>query len=97
MSDYKQLEEKIKELQQEVERLKEEEKENKLPDYFKIEKVLEFLEDTSKVWLIDECFTWVSTPQGDDYWCRLSEELRPLTDKDIIQLQKWVILYYQQQ
>jgi len=97
MNKYQQLEEKIQELQEELERLKKEEQENKLPDRFKIESVLEFLEDTSKVYLIDDCFTWDTTPQGSEYWCKLYDEERTMTDRDIIQLQKWCILYYQQE
>jgi len=35
-------------------------------------------------------------PQGDDYWRKIYEGLEPLTEDDILHLQKWVALSYQQ-
>ena len=97
MKKYQELEQKIQELQKEVDRLKKEEQENTLPDGFEVEKVLEFLKDASKIHLIDKCFSWKHPFQCDVNWFNIYVGNKPLTDKDIIQLQKWVILYYQQQ
>jgi hypothetical protein len=41
-------------------------------------------------------FLWYQTPQGNDYWCKIYEGLEPLTEGDILHLQKWVALSYQQ-
>jgi hypothetical protein len=97
MKKYQELEQKIQELQQEVDRLKKEEQENQLPDGFKIKQTLTLLQDTSKLDLLLQSFTWNDTPQGHLYWSAIFNHIRKLSDKDIIQLQKWVILYYQQQ
>lgn len=98
MKKYQELEQKIQELQQEVNHLKEEEKENKIPDLFNLEPTLEVLKNPKKNYdRLILSFEWVLTPQGHTHWANLCSGNKPLTDKDIIQLQKWVILYYQQQ
>jgi hypothetical protein len=47
--------------------------------------------------LIADGFNWESTPQGADYWENLFGGGRKLSDKDIIQLQKWCIMYLQEE
>ena len=102
MKKYQELEQKIKELQAEVDRLKAQEKENKLPENFGRDVILKFLSDPNTNGLY--CgFSWKSTPQGIHYWHKISDSLCILKssykvpDEAIIQLQKWVILSYQQQ
>ena len=98
MKKYQELEQKIEELQQEVERLKKEEQENQLPDMFNIEPTLKVLKNPRKNYgRLMSSFEWVLTPQGHTHWGNLCSGNKPLTDQDIIQLQKWVILYYQQE
>lgn len=41
-------------------------------------------------------FLWSETPQGNDYWWKIYEGLEPLTKDDILYLEKWVALSYQQ-
>lgn len=113
MSTYQQLEEKIKELQEEhqkkvnelqaeVDRLKEQEKEDKLPENFERNYILKFLTNLDCSDL--RCgFTWRDTPQGYDYWNKiyyslsLNKSQYKVPDGAIIQLQRWVILSYQQE
>jgi hypothetical protein len=101
MKKYQDLENKVKELQAEIERLKqEEEKEDKLPDSFNRDYALKFLKTYSHCDL-HGAFTWSDTPQGDAYWRNIIyNSLRDnpkyvVPDKAIIQIQKWVILSYQ--
>lgn len=92
---YQQLENQIEELQKEVKRLKEEEAGNKLPQNFKIEDVKKVI-DTGDVDYLDDAFSWDDTKQGYNYWGDIWNDLEPLRKKDIIQLQKWVIIYLEQ-
>jgi hypothetical protein len=91
---YQQLESQIEELQKEVKRLKEEEAGNKLPQNFKIEDVKKILDDGDTNYL-DDAFDWADTKQGYTYWSDIFD-IEPLRKKDIIQLQKWVIMYLEQ-
>ena len=95
MKKYEQLESQIQELQKEVERLKQEETENKLPDAFNIAKAKKVIDDGDTNFL-DDAFLWRDTPQGYKYWYNIANVKEPLTDKVIIQLQKWVIIYLEQ-
>jgi hypothetical protein len=98
MKKYEELEIQIKELQEEVNRLKREEKENKLPDCFNRKSVLSILNDPERnVYLLESAFEWKDTPQGDSYWIEIYDGNEYLTSGDIIQLQQWVILSYQQE
>jgi len=92
---YQQLEHQIEELQKEVKRLKEEEAGNKLPQRFEIEDVKKVI-DTGDVDFLDDAFDWNDTKQGYTYWYNVNYEIQPLRKKDIIQLQKWVIMYLEQ-
>jgi hypothetical protein len=92
---YQQLESQIEELQKEVERLKQEEASNKLPRGFKIDVVKKILDDGDTNYL-DDAFEWADTKQGFTYWNDIYSDLGILRKKDIIQLQKWVIMYLEQ-
>ena len=92
---YQQLENQIEELQKEVKRLKKEEAGNKLPKNFAIDVVKKVI-DTGDVDYLDDAFDWVDTKQGYDHWGDIYNDLEPLRKKDIIQLQKWVIMYLEQ-
>jgi molecular chaperone GrpE (heat shock protein) len=100
MKKYQELENKVKEIQAEIDRLKkEEEKENELPRDFKLNHALRFLKSFSTNNL-ESAFEWFHTPQGHDYWFDIYKNLNiddehVVPDKAIIQIQKWVILYYQ--
>jgi hypothetical protein len=101
MSTYQQLEQKIQELQAEVDRLKAQEKKDKLPENFDRQDVFDFLNDPEH-YSLESAFDWDNTPQGCAYWndieCDSGEkENYKVPDEAIIQLQKWVILSYQQQ
>ena len=105
---YQELEQQIKTLQEEhqkqvqklqaqVERLKKEEQDSKLPECFNREPVISYLNKQNYTNL-NCAFIWSSTPQGHDYWCSISRlEPHKVPDEAIIQLQKWVIQSYQQQ
>jgi hypothetical protein len=100
-TDYHQLEEKIQELQAEVDRMKAQEKKSKLPGSFDREEVLKFLSDPYNCGL-DCAFDWFDTPQGDDYWNRIGDdagddENYKIPKKAKIQLLEWVVESYQQQ
>ena len=92
---YQQLENQIQELQKEVKRLKEEEVNNKLPNIFEIALVKKIL-DTGDTGYLDDAFDWEDTKQGYTYWGEIFDDVEPLRKKDIIQLQKWVIMYLEQ-
>lgn len=98
MKKYEQLENQIKELQAEVERLKREEK---LPTSFSRSHALEFLNNpTSKN--LDLAFVWSETPQGEDYWLEIESALSrnpsyKVPQEAINQIQSWVIESYKQQ
>lgn len=112
-TNYQQLEQKIQELQDEhkrkvnelqaeVDRLKAQEEKDKLPEHFKRNYILNFLTHPNSPDL-DDGFDWVSTPQGHDYWEEINTPLYynrssyKVPDEAIIQLQKWVIMSYQQE
>ena len=94
---YQELENQVKELQKEIDRLKKEEQESKLPRNFNREKVINFLNKPSYIDLFC-AFSWESTPQGHGYWHSI-DKLGPhkVPEQAIIQLQKWVIQSYQEQ
>lgn len=92
---YQQLENQIEELQKEVKRLKEEEVNNKLPTNFAIDVVKKILDDGAVDYL-DDAFSWDDTKHGYYYWENIHNDVEPLRKKDIIQLQKWVIIYLEQ-
>ena len=99
MKKYEQLEQQIKDIQNEVDRLKkeeEEDKKNKLPMGFKRKAVLHCIKTRHRTYL---SFDWCSTPQGFDYWNNIYHESRltPFSNEAIMQLQEWVILSYQQE
>jgi hypothetical protein len=98
MKKYEQLENRISELQKEVERLKKEEEEeekDKLPESFDRKPTIKVLDgDLSS---LNSAFIWSSTLQGEQYWSIIAKGYEVLTYADIIQLQKWVILSYQQE
>jgi len=95
MKKYEQLESKIQELQKEVERLKqEEETDNKLPRGFVFDAVKKVI--AGDINDLGGAFNWHKTPQGYGYWYNIFCKNKPLTDKAIIQLQKWVIIYLEQ-
>jgi hypothetical protein len=98
MKKYQDLENKVKELQAEIERLKQEEKEDKLPEGFDRDYALKFLKNYS-CYDLERAFYWSYTPQGDDYWRNIHHPLENnpkygVPDEVIIQIQKWVILSF---
>lgn len=101
MKKYEQLEAQIVKLQEEVERLKKQEKEeeqkDKLPYHFSRETCLSFLKNTKLLGLLCGAFNWQSTPQGTTHWGDIFYNGKPLTDADIIQIQKWVIMSFEQE
>jgi len=92
---YQQLENQIQELQAEVKRLKQEETNNKLPRNFAIDVVKKILDDGDTNYL-DDAFEWAYTEQGYTYWNDIHDGNELFRKKDIIQLQKWVIIYLEQ-
>lgn len=76
---YKHLEDKVKELQAEIDRLKKEEKYQNLPLEFDRNAVLSFLEMYKNGGVtgaelsvkIHSSFIWQSTPQGGEYWSNI--------------------------
>ena len=92
---YQQLENQIEQLQKEVKRLKEEEVNNKLPKNFAIDVVKKILDDGDTDYF-DDAFDWEDTKQGYTYWEDIYNDLQSFRKKDIIQLQKWVIMYLEQ-
>lgn len=86
---------KIKELQNEVDRLKKEEEKNKLPKGFDRKRALHCIKTQYRH---DLAFLdWRSTPQGLDYWADIYHNRAPFTNAAIMQLQEWVIMSYQQE
>jgi hypothetical protein len=100
MKKYQDLENKVKELQEEIERLKkEEEQEDKLPEGFDRNYALKFLKNYSRFDL-QLAFVWLETPPSRDYWnalyiCLKDNPRYIVPDEVIIQIQKWVILSFQ--
>jgi hypothetical protein len=43
---------------------------------------------------LDLAFLWDDTPQGAKYWAERCNDRVPMSDKDILQIQKWIINYY---
>ena len=94
---YQELENQVKELQKEIDRLKKEEQESKLPEDFNRKRVISFLNNPNYTDLYLS-FDWGSTPQGWGYWKSISQlEPHKVPEQAIIQLQKWVIQSYQEQ
>jgi hypothetical protein len=105
MKKYQKLEQQVEDLQKEIERLKEEEKENTLPKDFILDRALSFLDCPNFLDLVT-MFTWHSSPQGQVYWEDLYTEMNnyqsesgdnpdyKVPDEAIIQIQKWVIEFY---
>lgn len=99
MKKYEQLEQKVRDLQKEIDRLKkEEEQQNKLPVDFNLDSALSFLGEPN-YWDLDDMFVWSSTIQGASYWSNIHNNLGELSDykvpdEAIIQIQKWVIEFY---
>lgn len=99
MKKYKQLEQKVQELQKEIDRLKREEKQqNKLPNEFNLDSALSFLDEPNYDDL-EDMHLWSDTPQGAAYWDNIYTNLKEfpeykVPDEVIIQIQKWVIQFY---
>jgi hypothetical protein len=92
---------KLADLQKEVERLKDEEKsemakdmketkETNFPTSLDREVIIEVL--NGDLLSLIYAFAWFETPQGEGYWRKIYEGLEPLTEDDILYLQKLVIL-----
>ncbi len=101
MKKYQELENKIAELQKEVDRLKEEEKQHKLPKDFDRDACIKFLEEFI-YWDLNQSFYWRDTPQGVDYWHKIYVNLYESDSYEvpqdaIIYIQGLVIKSYQQQ
>lgn len=94
MKKYQELENRIAELQKEVDRLKKEEKENELPENFNREYTLKLLNGEVNYSNVNLAFIWKNTPQGHEYWHKLAFGEGEMSDQDIIQLQYWVIRSY---
>ena len=91
MKNYQEIEQKIVELQQEIERLKKHE-DHHIPDDFSIDDALKSLDDKTR---LAASFEWNDTPQGNRYWGERCYHNTELSNKDIIQIQKWAILELQ--
>lgn len=98
---------KIKQLKQEIQKLQDqlkelEEKHNQLPLSFSIESVLSILkliengDEKEAAELLMNAFEWDSTTQGRDYWELIYDQRNEFVMDDIVQLQKWAILYLTQ-
>lgn len=98
MTKYKELENKIKELQEEIDRLKKEEQ-KPLPEGFNRQKVLNILNGKEPIKSLYSAFEFNTTEQGYKYWSNIAECRYQdwLEYHDIIQLQEWVILSYQKE
>jgi hypothetical protein len=102
MKKYQELEDKIAQLQQEVDRLKEEEKQNKLPKEFNRDACIRFVQTFSSPDLKNS-FSWKDTPQGYVYWVEIHSNIHYTPDsykvpKDaIIYIQGLIIKSYQQE
>ena len=101
MKKYEKLEQQVKEIQKEIDRLKKEEKEVKLPNRFKRNYAISFLENPNHADLCN-MFDWESSPEGINYWDALSDKILDnsqyeVPQEDIIQIQGWVIESYKQE
>lgn len=92
MNKIAQLKKQIQELQAELEKL---ENEHKVPEGFDAERAYKFLNGNKDDGL-DAIFWGKNTQEGEDYWMDISVEDKDPTDKDIIQLQKWIIESYKE-
>lgn len=98
MKKYEQLEQKVKNLLKEIDRLKKEEQQNKLPNDFNLDSALSFLDEPNYDDL-HRMFLWWDSVQGASYWSNIYNNLKKLPDykapdEAIIQIQKWVIEFY---
>jgi hypothetical protein len=95
-TDFSKLEELLREVNAEVERLKRvNDPDSFIPLHFRRETAKEFLKNPSLT-LLDKAFKWASTPQGEFYWEEISEGLEDgsierVPDEAIIAIQKWII------
>ena len=101
MKKYEQLENQIKELQAEVERLKKEEEKTKLPKGFSRAEAVAFLRDFHQGNLFF-AFKWQFTPQGEEYWDKIRLSLindpsYKVPQEAIMAIQSWVIESYKEQ
>jgi hypothetical protein len=101
MKKYQELEDKITQLQQEVDRLKKEEKQNKLPEGFIRSFSIRFLEEFSR-YDLSQSFVWDDTPQGYHYWKKIYENISraksyKVPQDAIIYIQDLIIKSYQQE
>lgn len=101
MKKYQKLEQQVKKLQAEIDRLKNQEKENTLPGNFNRNDAIEFLKEPSSD-MLDSSFRWDSTFQGESYWDCIYYNLQEnseykVPNEAIIQIQKWVILSFQEE
>jgi hypothetical protein len=99
MKKYQELENKIAQLQKEVDRLKEEE--NKLPKDFNRDACIRFVE-TFCYSDLDQSFYWIDTPQGEDYWRNiyyniLDSKSYEVPKEAIIYIQSLIIKSYQEE
>ena len=100
MKKYEQLENQIKELQAEVERLKKEE-ESKLPKGFSRKNAIAFLKEPNSFDLNEMC-KWHNTHQNSAYWARICDSLEhtpyyKVPQEAIMAIQSWVIESYKEQ
>ncbi len=101
MKKYQELENKIAELQKEVDRLKKEEKQNKLPRAFDRDACIRFLK-TFSCYDLYNSFAWEYTPQGINYWIEMYDNLDEsdsyeVPQEAIIYIQGLIIKSYQQE
>ena len=86
------LKRQVQELQAELEKL---ENEHKVPEGFGAERAYKFLNGDKTDGL--DALSWGdNTQEGMYYWRNISTGDKDLTDKDIIQLQKWIIESYKE-
>ena len=90
MNKKEQLKQQIKALEAELKSL---EAADKVPEGFDEERAYEFLYGDKKNGL-DASFWAHNTQEGEVYWLDISIYKRNPTDKDVIQLQKWIIESY---
>lgn len=96
MKNYEKLELKIKELQAEVDRLKEEEKWAKPPKGFNRSRSIRFLEEGDGGDL-HFAFSWSYAPEGARHWKNIADGVSSPTVADILQIQRWVIQSYKEE
>jgi len=99
MKKYQELENKIAELQKEVDRLKDEE--NKLPRWLDRDACIRFVETFGSYDLFNS-FAWGDTPQGTKYWSEihgniLDSKSYKVPKDAIVYIQSLIIKSYQQE